>query len=253
MQIPDFVVPRLNTSSALGQALISMFRAIEMELTLEGASPGAVQVIVFGGCAVHLYTHHRVSTDVDAEIYCANTQDTLRLRTLLAEFPEQFFDEQSGRVMELNYDLQYNTSFGPVLSSALDTLVKSPLNQADDAALVSAAKAVWYSDTNLVGEVRAFMQEHSSEVELRRAGYLLERFTRFSCATDSRVKEALKALELFSASRQYVKSQGAVALRSRRDELAMSWGLSEGLGLKVQTLMPFQTRHYEAEQRAASA
>lgn len=114
MQIPDFVVPRLNTSSALGQALISMFRAIEMELTLEGASPGAVQVIVFGGCAVHLYTHHRVSTDVDAEIYCANTQDTLRLRSLLAEFPEQFFDEQSGRVMELNYDLQYNTSFGPL-------------------------------------------------------------------------------------------------------------------------------------------
>ncbi|WP_248748638.1 DUF6036 family nucleotidyltransferase [Pseudomonas sp. MWU15-20650] len=114
MQIPDFVVPRLNTSSALGQALISMFRSIEMELTLEGASPGAVQVIVFGGCAVHLYTHHRVSTDVDAEIYCANTQDTLRLRTLLAEFPERFFDERSGRVMELNYDLQYNTSFGPL-------------------------------------------------------------------------------------------------------------------------------------------
>ena len=114
MQIPDFVVPRLNTSSAVGQALISMFRAIEMELTLEGASPGAVQVIVFGGCAVHLYTHHRVSTDVDAEIYCASTQDTLRLRTLLAEFPEQFFDEHSGRVMELNYDLQYNTSFGPL-------------------------------------------------------------------------------------------------------------------------------------------
>ena len=35
---------------------------------------------------------------------------------------------------------------GHVLSSALDTLVKRPLNQADDAALVSAAKAVWYSD-----------------------------------------------------------------------------------------------------------
>ncbi|MBX7278315.1 hypothetical protein K2E96_09370 [Pseudomonas sp. ERGC3:05] len=142
----------------------------------------------------------------------------------------------------------------PVLSSALDTLVKSPLNQADDAALVVAAKAVWYSDANLVGEVRAFLKAHSSEVELRRAGYLLERFTRFSCATDTRVMEALKALELFSASaaKQDVKPQGAVALRSRRDELAVSWGLSEGLGLKAQALMPFQTRHYEAEQRAAS-
>ncbi|MBA1293844.1 hypothetical protein G7025_10785 [Pseudomonas lurida] len=143
---------------------------------------------------------------------------------------------------------------GPVLSSALDTLVKSPLNQADDETLVSAAKAVWYSDMNIVGEVESFLDAHSSELELRRAGYLLERFTRFSCVTDSRVKEALKALELFSvsATKQDVKPQGTVALRSRRDELAASWGLSEGLGLKAQALMPFQTRHYEAQQRAAS-
>ncbi|MFB3304513.1 hypothetical protein [Pseudomonas sp. AMR01] len=143
---------------------------------------------------------------------------------------------------------------GPVLSSALDTLVKSPLNQADDDALVSAAKAVWYSDANLVGEVKNFLEAHSSELELRRAGYLLERFTRFACVTDSRVVEALHALELFSATayKQEVKPQGVVALRSRRDELAMSWGLSEGLGLKVQALMPFQTRHYEAQQREAS-
>ncbi|MCR4537479.1 hypothetical protein NUV89_03625 [Pseudomonas sp. 18.1.10] len=144
---------------------------------------------------------------------------------------------------------------GPVLSSALDTLVKNPLNQADDDALVSAAKAVWYSDVNLVGEVRNLLDGHSSELEVRRAGYLLERFTRFSCVTDSRVLEALEALELFSASasKPYVKPLGTVALRSRRDELAVSWGLSEGLGLKAQALMPFQTRHYEAQQRRASS
>ena len=144
---------------------------------------------------------------------------------------------------------------GPVLSSALDTLVKNPLNQADDDALVSAAKAVWHSDVNLVGEVRNLLDGHSSELEVRRAGYLLERFTRFSCVTDSRVLEALEALELFSASasKPYVKPLGTVALRSRRDELAVSWGLSEGLGLKAQALMPFQTRHYEAQQRRASS
>lgn len=114
METPYVVAPRLNTSSSLGQALISMFKSIEVELILEGAKPGAVKVIVFGGCAVHLYTHHRVSTDVDAEIYCTNIHHKLRLQTLLAECPEQFFDEQSGRVMELNYDLQYNTGFGPL-------------------------------------------------------------------------------------------------------------------------------------------
>ena len=68
MELPDNVAPRLNTSSALGKALVSMFKSIEVELMLEGAGPGSVKVIVFGGCAVHLYTHHRISTDVDAEI-----------------------------------------------------------------------------------------------------------------------------------------------------------------------------------------
>ncbi|MDN3220195.1 hypothetical protein [Pseudomonas nunensis] len=145
---------------------------------------------------------------------------------------------------------------GHVLSSALDTLVKKPLNQADDAALVSAAKAVWYSKDDLVSEVEAFLSRHAEEVEVRRAGYLLERFTRFACVSDSRVLETFGALKLFlrSTPRLEVRSQAvAVPLRKRRDELAVSWGLSEGLGLKAQTLMPFQTRHYEAEQHVTSA
>lgn len=139
----------------------------------------------------------------------------------------------------------------PCLHSALSILVKKPLGHADDVALISAAKSVWYFDECLVGVVKVFLEEHSSALEQRRAGYLLERFTRFSCMTDSRVSEALKALELFSAtaSKREVNPQAGDALRSRRDELAVSWGLSEGLGLKVQALMPFQTRHYEAEQR----
>ncbi|WP_033063890.1 hypothetical protein [Pseudomonas sp. GM18] len=144
---------------------------------------------------------------------------------------------------------------GHVLSSALDTLVKRPLNQADDAALVSAAKAVWYSKLNLESEVSAFLSRHSDEVELRRAGYLLERLTRFSCVSDSRVSETFNALEFFvySTSRQEIKLQTAVPLRRCCDELAAAWRLSEGLGLKAQVLMHFQTRHYEAEQREVSA
>jgi hypothetical protein len=114
MVLPDVITPRVNTSTALGQALISMFKSVEAELALEGAGSGAVKVIVFGGCAVHLYTNHRVSTDVDAEIYEASVPEGLHLQTLLAEVPEQFVDERTGRLMELNYDLQYNTSFGPI-------------------------------------------------------------------------------------------------------------------------------------------
>lgn len=138
-----------------------------------------------------------------------------------------------------------------VLSSALDTLVRSPLDQADGVALVNAAKEVWYSESNLENEVKTFLTFHCDETERRRAAYLLERFTRFACVSDNRVMETLHALELFTHStpKQKVTPQKAVSLRNRRDELAVAWGLKESLGLKVQTLMPLQTRHYEAEQR----
>ena len=138
-----------------------------------------------------------------------------------------------------------------VLSSALDILVRSPLDQADDFALISAAKAVWYSDSSLECEISEFMSSHTDDLQLRRAGYLLERFTRFACVSDSRVSETLSALELFAyaRSRQEVEQRSGIALHQRRDTLAVSWGLDEGLGLKAQALMPYQTRHYEAKQR----
>ncbi|MCF4994007.1 hypothetical protein GIW70_04705 [Pseudomonas syringae] len=140
---------------------------------------------------------------------------------------------------------------GQVLSSALDALVCRPLDQADGVALVNAAKEVWYSNSNLEHEIKTFLTSHSDEIELRRAAYLLERFTRFACVSDDRVSETFHALQLFTLStvKQDIP-QHAVSLRNRRDELAVAWGLKESLGLKVQELMPFQTRHYEAEQRS---
>ncbi|MNL11914.1 hypothetical protein D3C87_1327690 [compost metagenome] len=149
-------------------------------------------------------------------------------------------------------EIMTKPSDGHVLSLALEVLVKSPLDQADDVSLISAATAVWYSSSDLETEVAAFLSCHSDELQLRRAGYLLERFTRFACVSDSRVLETLNALELFahSISRQEVTLQSVIPLNQRRDVLAISWGLDEGLDLKVQTLMPYQTRHYAAEQRA---
>ncbi|MNR54913.1 hypothetical protein D3C85_1751900 [compost metagenome] len=59
---------------------------------------------------------------------------------------------------------------------------------------MSAAKAVWYSNSNLESEVTAFLSRHSDEVEVRRAGYLLERITRFACVSDLRVSDRKTAL-----------------------------------------------------------
>ncbi|WP_244142243.1 hypothetical protein [Pseudomonas gozinkensis] len=46
MELLDVVAPRINTSTGLGQALISMFKSVEAELMQENAVPGAVKIIV---------------------------------------------------------------------------------------------------------------------------------------------------------------------------------------------------------------
>ena len=170
MELPDAITPWVNSNTALGQALISMFKSFELELVGECAEPGAVKVVVFGGCAVHLYTHHRVSTDVDAEIYYANLPQGLHLQTLLAEVPEQFVDEQSGRLMELNYDLQYNTSFGPIHEDywerslpLADFSVESPLHVHIAAPVDIAISKLGRATDQDIGDVMALL----------RAGFIL--------------------------------------------------------------------------------
>ncbi len=115
-----------------------------------------------------------------------------------------------------------------ILSTELDVLVTHPLNEADDDALVRAAQAVWYSDVNLEAAFNAFLRKHRSDVEMRRAGYLLERFTQFTCVTDARVNETLRVLDRVSAHKQ-----GNVVAKGRVDRLALAWGLEMGLGLKA--------------------
>jgi hypothetical protein len=125
------------------------------------------------------------------------------------------------------------------------------LNQADDAALVSA-KAVWYSNSDLEGELAAFLSCHTDEVERSACRVSARAIHSLYVYPISACQKLLNALELVAhwTCGQPVTPRTVTPLRRRRDELAVSWGLSEGLGLKAQILMPFQTRHYEAEQRA---
>lgn len=141
-----------------------------------------------------------------------------------------------------------------ILSQALDALSRSPLSEADDDALISAAHEIWYEHSSLESELRLFLSHSPDEVGVRRAGYLMERLTRFTCLSDERASEALYSLRLLLhryRSHDQVDRQPGVRLRERRDELAAIWGLSEGLGLKAQILLPYQTRHYAATRLTA--
>jgi hypothetical protein len=136
----------LNCQTPLGQALISMFGSLARELEAENAPPGALRVIVFGGCAVHLYTSHRVSMDVDAEFFSVALPSEVNLRKMLAMAPQKkYINEASGRLVELSYDLKFSTSLGPLhedyvergiplegfcAKSPLEVLIASPVDLA---------------------------------------------------------------------------------------------------------------------------
>jgi hypothetical protein len=112
----------------------------------------------------------------------------------------------------------------------------------DESALIRAATAFWYSDIDLQVDIRCFLEQGRSDLELRRAGYLIERLTRFTCLSDDRALIALAGLPCwFPHLRQ--ENELGLPSSSRIDTLAMSWGLPKGLGLKAQVILPYQTRH----------
>lgn len=116
--LPPIIPPSIDTSSPLAKALISLLQGVAEEIPNHPA--GAIKIIIFGGCAVHLYTGHRVSTDIDGEIFQTIDLADQDAKRLLAEFPEEFFDRETGRTMELNWDLGFNTTLGPLHEDYLE-------------------------------------------------------------------------------------------------------------------------------------
>ncbi|WP_313048207.1 DUF6036 family nucleotidyltransferase [Pseudomonas soli] len=182
--------PPLNTQSDLGQALISMFKSVEAEMVQEQAGPGALKIIILGGCAVHLYTHHRVSVDVDAECYENSLAEPFDLQALLAEVPQAFFDAQSGRMLELHYDLHYTTTFGPIHEDYLERSL--PLAEFPETSPLHIRIAAPV-DIAISKLARASEQDLSDIHALLRSGLIL--------TTDLR-RLALEAIDVYVGSKE---------------------------------------------------
>lgn len=124
-KFPDVYPACINTSLPLGKALVAMFKGVEEEL--QGYPAGSVKIIIFGGVAVHLYTSHRVSVDVDAEIFhCDRSINRRELEDSLGATPESFIDPCTGRILALNYDLSFNTTLGPLHEDYLERAIRLP-------------------------------------------------------------------------------------------------------------------------------
>ncbi|KPN93032.1 DUF6036 family nucleotidyltransferase [Pseudomonas nunensis] len=129
VEVPDVLPAIVDTSKPLGQAVVAMFKGVQEEL--DGYPSGSVKIIIFGGVAVHLYTHHRVSVDIDGEIFhCDRSLSKAELIESLGATPESFIDP-TGRTLALNYDLTFNTTLGPLHEDYLERAIR--LEEFDEA------------------------------------------------------------------------------------------------------------------------
>lgn len=99
----------LFINTEFSKALINMFEKLDKVLALEQSgdvSNPLVQVCVFGGCAVHLYTGSRTTNDVDATV-TGVLKDANKIKSV-------YFRNEKGRRQTLMFDKNYNTTLAPL-------------------------------------------------------------------------------------------------------------------------------------------
>lgn len=121
MPIEPGVYPTIEPDTALGRALVAFFDVLE-PLYASGEK-GVFQVIVFGGCAVHVHTQARGSADVDAEVASHGYADKSEIVALLDEDAYVFVDEEGvSQILEL--DASFNTTLAPLHEDCEDRVIR---------------------------------------------------------------------------------------------------------------------------------
>ena len=121
MPIEPGIYPTIEPDTALGRALVTFFDVLEP--VYAGGDKGVFQVIVFGGCAVHIHTQARGSADVDAEVASHGYANKPDIIALLDEDAYVFSDEE-GMTQILELDTRFNTTLAPLHEDYEDRVVR---------------------------------------------------------------------------------------------------------------------------------
>ena len=111
----------IEPTTALGRALVAFFDVLE-PLYASGEK-GVFQVIVFGGCAVHIHTQARGSADVDVEVASHGYADRNEIIALLDADAYAFVDDR-GVTQMLELDTSFNTTLAPLHEDYEDRVVR---------------------------------------------------------------------------------------------------------------------------------
>ncbi len=123
-------------------------------------------------------------------------------------------------------------------------VIEKDLSEANSESIKALALAIWYE--NFVPEVASICDLQ----QVTRAGYLLERLAAFHCVTPvvrQSLKEKIKFLEVIASEEMQLLPLSYVVNNNRTliDPLARRWHLSDSFRVHIQSLLPYQTRHYK--------
>ena len=129
------------------------------------------------------------------------------------------------------------------------TIVNTDFRVLPPEPLVRLALGIWYE--NFVPDIVAL----NSYISFARAGYVLERLLAFHCVTSDVRRQIQPLIEklgiLLEPNFTIVPKSTVLKMRDYiGDSLAHRWGLCDSLSSQIQSILPYQTRHYSHKKAA---
>ncbi|WP_413726519.1 DUF6036 family nucleotidyltransferase [Sodalis sp. RH16] len=121
------------TDTPFANAIFTMFSNIKIELCLRGfTAPGSCKAYIFGGCAMHLHTNIRISSDLDSQMDFCRSMKEKAIGLIESISPVDFLDNKHGPSL-LVYDSHFNPALAPmhedydINAIGIETNTPSPL------------------------------------------------------------------------------------------------------------------------------
>lgn len=129
------------------------------------------------------------------------------------------------------------------------TIVNTDFQVLPPEPLVRVALGIWYEC--FVPDIEAL----NSHISFARAGYVLERLLAFHCVTSDVRREIEPLIETLGKLLEpnFIIVPKSTVLKMRDytgDLLAYRWGLRDSLSPQIQSILPYQTRHYNHKKAA---
>src|SRR5574343_171434 len=96
------------------RAILQLFANFAEDLAALKLPEHSVHAYIFGGCAVHMHTQSRASSDVDVEFNYDDMVKASEVRLVLEQLPPVDYDDPASGPSQLIWDANFNTTFGPL-------------------------------------------------------------------------------------------------------------------------------------------